>query len=619
METIGISIIIPTYNQAYFLLRAVASVFEQNFKEWEIIIINDASSDHTQIIIEDLIRKDERITAFKNNCNKGLGFCLNRGMKKAKFSLISYLPSDDIYYSDHLLTLHDCLINSPNAVLTYSGLKYDYKDTSFYSHGNIITGKHPDEPLQLVQVLHRKVNLKWTEREELVTDDLGRMFWNKLSSQGNYIPTGRVTAEWVSHPSQRHKLINELKGGGIYLYKQYYKVNHPIRYQSISGNYIDELKDYEGIKVNVVASGEKPLKILLVGELAYNPQRICALEEKGHKLYGLWMDEPYFYNTIGPLPFGNVEDIPINNWLEKVKEVKPDIIYALLNHSAVPTAYKVLTSNPGIPFVWHFKESPFFCRQFGIWNELIELYEKSDGQIYINEEMKLWFEQFLINNDSLVHILDGDLPLKYYFKEERRQRLSVLDGEIHTVIPGRPFGIQPNDMKSLAEQKVHVHLYGNYHHTSYSRWIQAVNTKSTGYLHLHPSCSPDNWSAELSQYDAGWLHVFQSSNYGETMKADWLDLNYPARMSTLAVAGLPMIQRNNAIHSVASQTIVKDLDIGVFFSTFEELGERLYDRMSMERIRTNCWNNRMHFSFDKHVDDLIIFFRDVIAKKNNSV
>ena len=52
------------------------------------------------------------------------------------------------------------------------------------------------------------------------------------------------------------------------------------------------------------------LKILLVGELAYNADRVLALEEQGHKLYGLWMPNPYWYNTVGPLPFGHVEDLP---------------------------------------------------------------------------------------------------------------------------------------------------------------------------------------------------------------------------------------------------------------------------------------------------------------------
>ena len=52
------------------------------------------------------------------------------------------------------------------------------------------------------------------------------------------------------------------------------------------------------------------LKILLVGELAYNAERVLALEERGHKLYGLWTPEPYWWNTVGPLPFGHVEDIP---------------------------------------------------------------------------------------------------------------------------------------------------------------------------------------------------------------------------------------------------------------------------------------------------------------------
>jgi hypothetical protein len=93
------------------------------------------------------------------------------------------------------------------------------------------------------------------------------------------------------------------------------------------------------------------LKILLVGELAYNPERVYAFEEAGHKLYGLWSKPEYCFCTVGPLPFGNVEDIPYENWQERVKEVAPDIIYAQLNTGSIELAHEVLKANTGIPFV----------------------------------------------------------------------------------------------------------------------------------------------------------------------------------------------------------------------------------------------------------------------------
>ncbi|MDN5283946.1 MAG: glycosyl transferase [Mucilaginibacter sp.] len=96
-------------------------------------------------------------------------------------------------------------------------------------------------------------------------------------------------------------------------------------------------------------------------------------------------------------------------------------------------------------------------------------------------------------------------------------------------------------------------------------------------------------------------------------------MNYPARMSTLAVAGLPMIQRNNAMHTVATQKLTRELGLGLFYSTYDELAERLNDKDYMMKLSENCWKNRLHFSFDYHIADLLTFFYQVIEKKKNDI
>ncbi|MCF0064397.1 glycosyltransferase family 2 protein [Dyadobacter chenwenxiniae] len=615
----GISVILPVYNQSEFIGRAIQSMYAQTFRKWEIIIINDGSTDNLEEVIKQLA-EDSRIRYIENERNRGLGYCANRGIELSQYEYIAYLPADDIYFKQHLNALYGILHGNEDAVMAYSGVKYHYYDSNLSSQGKTATGKIKDMPIQLVQVLHKKTAERWLEREELVTDDLGRMYWDKLEPYGSVISTSEITAEWVSQPLQRHKIISELKwGGGIHRYKQYYNVKQRLRFQSATGHYIDEFNDYKSIKYKTRGADKSSLKILLVGELAYNPERICALEERGHKLYGLWMERPYNLNTVGPLPFGNVEDIPLRNWQERVKEIKPDIIYALLNFVAVPLAHEVLMTNRDIPFVWHFKEGPFFCRQQGMWQMLMDLFQKSDGQIYINDENKKWFEQFLVCESPIPHVIDGDLPSRFYFKDETSSLLSDSDnGQIHTVIAGRPFGIQPQDVFGLSLQNIHLHIYGDITHNIYDRWIKQAINLAPDHLHLYHNCRPDEWTSEFSKYDAGWLHVFESSNEGELMKMDWMDLNYPARMSTMAAAGLPMIQRDNCQHTVASQNIMRKYDMGVFFSNIDELGEHLRNKPRMKELRDNCWKNRMHFCFDHHVEDLIKFFQKVIQKKNSN-
>lgn len=136
-----------------------------------------------------------------------------------------------------------------------------------------------------------------------------------------------------------------------------------------------------------------PFKILVVGELAYNPERLYALEQAGHKLYGLWTPSPNLsFSTVGPLPFGNVEDIPHDNWEEAVASIRPDIVYGLLNWGAIGWVYDVVRRLPDIPFAWHYKEGPQLAVSMGNWQELAWLYRHASLRIFLNDTVRQWFE-----------------------------------------------------------------------------------------------------------------------------------------------------------------------------------------------------------------------------------
>jgi glycosyltransferase involved in cell wall biosynthesis len=309
-----------------------------------------------------------------------------------------------------------------------------------------------------------------------------------------------------------------------------------------------------------------------------------------------------------------VEDVPFDSWQAAVRAINPDVIYALLNWQAVPFTHEVLTKNPGLPFVWHFKEGPFICLERGTWPLLVDLYTKSDGQIYSSPEMFRWFEAFLpqgVNRDHVL-ILDGDLPKREWFTHDCLPRLSERDGQVHTVVPGRPIGLHPHVVEALARAQIHVHFYGDYTHGQWKTWIDKVMAIAPGYLHLHPNVPQSQWTREFSQYDAGWLHVFESQNQGEIRRAIWDDLNYPARIATLAAAGLPVLQNDNTGHIVAAQSLAAARDIGICFRTSEELGSKLRQDDELERIRQNMWRVREQFTFDYHADRLVEFFRKVI-------
>ena len=615
--TPAVSVVMPTFKQARFIRRAVDSLLAQSLEDWELRVVDDGSPDATREAVAPYL-DDPRVHYVPLDRNQGLGRALNVGLDAARADLVAYLPSDDVYHADHLATLRSTLDGAPGAVLAYAGVRHHYNRTTLDEAIAYLTktGETEHHGLQLVRAMHRRTADRWVERRELTTDDLERMLWAKLRPRGAFVGTGQVTCEWVDHPAQRHKLMREGETGGLNPYRTYHGVAHPLRYQSSIGNYVDEEAHYRRFRERPdtppAAGG---LKILLVGELAYNPERVLALEERGHRLYGLWTPTGSGFNTVGPLPFGHVTDLPREGWRDAVRHIKPDVVYALLNWQAVPWAHHVLSENPGVPFVWHFKEGPFICIQKGTWPELADLHARSDGRIYSSPELRDWFETAVpAGGDARpTLVLDGDLPKRDWFAADPSPRLSERDGEPHTVVPGRPLGLHPHLVAELARAGVHLHVYGDFTRYLWRTWVDKVRPLAPDHLHFHPQVDQDGWVREFSQYDAGWLHFFPSGNGGDLRRADWDDLNYPARIATLAAAGLPMLQRDNAGAIVATQALARDLDTGLFFTEMAELGTQLRDEDRMAELRRNVWRHRDRFTFDHHADALVAFFRRVIA------
>lgn len=97
-----VSIITPSYNSSRFISTTIKSVLAQTYKNWEMIIVDDQSSDNSNKIIEDYIKQDNRIKIVKLEKNVGPANARNRGIKEAKGKYIAFLDSDDIWVSQKL-------------------------------------------------------------------------------------------------------------------------------------------------------------------------------------------------------------------------------------------------------------------------------------------------------------------------------------------------------------------------------------------------------------------------------------------------------------------------------------------------------------------------------------
>lgn len=127
-----ISIIIPAYNVEKYIAKCLDSIKNQTFQNYEVIIVDDGSTDNTLEIINQYISKRFRVFSQKN---KGAGEARNTGIKKAIGKYITFVDSDDFYYRN------DCLEKIANEIKKNDSEVITYKMVRFYQN----SGKYLEE------------------------------------------------------------------------------------------------------------------------------------------------------------------------------------------------------------------------------------------------------------------------------------------------------------------------------------------------------------------------------------------------------------------------------------------------------------------------------------------
>lgn len=133
-----VSIIIPCYNSEYYLIDALKSIRNQSYKNIEVIVIDDGSTDKTNEIINKFKIQDSRIKSFYQK-KQGVSAARNLGIKKSRGNFITFLDSDDLYEKDKILEQVNRL-RSTNKKVCYCGNKYIFNNRSI-KHVYNIEGK----------------------------------------------------------------------------------------------------------------------------------------------------------------------------------------------------------------------------------------------------------------------------------------------------------------------------------------------------------------------------------------------------------------------------------------------------------------------------------------------
>jgi teichuronic acid biosynthesis glycosyltransferase TuaG len=97
MEITTVSIITPSFNSEKFIAETIKSVQNQTFQNWEMIIVDDCSTDQTVSIIEQFVTNDDRIHLFQLDKNSGAGIARDLALSKAKGDYIAFLDADDLW------------------------------------------------------------------------------------------------------------------------------------------------------------------------------------------------------------------------------------------------------------------------------------------------------------------------------------------------------------------------------------------------------------------------------------------------------------------------------------------------------------------------------------------
>lgn len=147
-----LSILIPTFNDAKYITKAIASSLALKYVS-EIIIIDDCSEDHTEILIKELKKKNNIIKYFKNKENLGVGKSLIKALKKSKYAYVLMLNSDDFFIPNGVDKLLDYMITN-QLDLAYGKMAIQKKNQIFrFKHPGYFSQSYVGERDEFIDLL----------------------------------------------------------------------------------------------------------------------------------------------------------------------------------------------------------------------------------------------------------------------------------------------------------------------------------------------------------------------------------------------------------------------------------------------------------------------------------
>jgi glycosyltransferase involved in cell wall biosynthesis len=196
-----ISIIMPVYNTEKFLRESIDSLLRQTYDHFELIIINDGSSDNSQKIIDYYAKLDSRIHAI-NQSNKGVVATCNYAASLAKGAYINRHDSDDVAFDTKLEHLVQQACEHPNAVIVTGSIEaiseegeFVYRELVPLTDDDIKRALYMRNPIPNGATLVKKEAFDSVNGyDEVFAEDCH--LWTKLFSEGEFTATPKIVYKW---------------------------------------------------------------------------------------------------------------------------------------------------------------------------------------------------------------------------------------------------------------------------------------------------------------------------------------------------------------------------------------------------------------------------------------
>ena len=468
MENQLISVIVPVYNVEEYLKQCLDSILEQTFSNYEVILVNDGSTDSSGLICQEYAEKDSRIRYFEKE-NGGVSDARNSGLDLVQGDYVTFLDADDFLFEDHLEKLYIATTLSDADIMIGGYSRFDGSDFYFYKDHFKRDSLISFTSTQAIQFLDSMLDIQFFN----FSTACGKLFKRTLFKELRF-PLGRYAENqfimWKLYlNAERIYAFN----GDSYVYRinkngmsSVFSLKH-LDYIEALEERIKSTKDLEGIDINLSFNMYRYVLQRILGQLEEHDY-IDEAKEVREKLE-LAEQEQYPFLT------DEVKEIEVENGGELISIVVP--IYNVENYlrmcldSIEHQTYsniEVLLINDGSP-----DSSGEICQEYVARDSRFHYFEKENGGL--SDARNYGIER---SNGKYLTFVDSDDWLSLTYVEDLYQ--AAIRNDADTVV-------SHYTIYNESDRNYYVHIWDDYYEktcTGEELVLELPSLELNGYIYI---------------------------------------------------------------------------------------------------------------------------------------